>query len=369
MISRVMPLALLAVLSFPIDAAAQWLPHTSRSIYVYNVDPRFSLWSALTLFNEGYRQGCADAADQRTDFMQVVLDFGIPSDGTDRNGRRRRGWRSRGFNRYLDPDTVRDWTLWYCSGWMAARSDTGNWADQIMVSIGVSNYDRPGNNGPNGWLDIAHGEQFATVVESFDQALRSPSYAYWGRVFAGGAADIEMCYGSSARTRDWVDAFERLNEVYQNTFVYYGDACGCPQSGATATPARCGCTCTNWQASNSNTWTQADLLHVSWTAHPHVVLLPQIYSTGGGNARQWQQMSLYSYLCSGSRMVLGGPLTQWDACHQPGRSCPGTDNTAVEAWVQLSQRLQSDPRTWQTLYYTSDMKHIERYEFWEPCTP
>ena len=82
-------------------------------------------------------------------------------------------------------------------------------------------------------------------------------------------------------------------------------------------------------------------------------VIPEIYSTGGGNAASWQQLVLYSALAHPERppMRIDGVMTQRQAVEQvwglaPLKSdCEGVENTPEQAWAQLSARLASDVRT------------------------
>jgi hypothetical protein len=81
--------------------------------------------------------------------------------------------------------------------------------------------------------------------------------------------------------------------------------------------------------------------------------LPEIYNTYGANAWQWQNLSLYSYVNHNKRLTIMGAFTQWQACQ--GRSCSGVDNRPEVGWRQLSEALNFDSRTAQSLPWSTDI--------------
>src|SRR5207244_1854684 len=114
-------------------------------------------------------------------------------------------------------------------------------------------------------------------------------------------------------TKAWVNAYDSVN----NQLLYdFGDASGCPPAA----------TC-------DNGWTQDDIWYISWGVVPGRPL-PQIYATSGINARQWEQIALYSVTNKSTRMDFQGALTQYQACQQVG-GCSGTNNTAEQGWIFL----------------------------------
>ena len=154
-------------------------------------------------------------------------------------------------------------------------------------------------------------------------------------------SDMELDYNNSTITYDWVKGYK--NKVSDPYYLYnYGDAKGCPQNGTTSTPGAC-----------ANGWTQENVSYVSYGSE-FSYPFPEIYGTAGGNSKQWQQISLYTYLKYGKNMYIPGLLSQSQACAQ--RGCVGTDNTPDQAWSQLWTQLNSDTRTAQSLQYSTDIK-------------
>jgi len=134
-------------------------------------------------------------------------------------------------------------------------------------------------------------------------------------------------YSTPEKASAWIAAYKAANTI--NSLYNYGDAQGCPQSGTTDVPKNC---------SGQPGWTQDKVVR-------NGLLLPEIYSTSGGNAKQWQQLILYYKLRYDSVKTVSGVMSQKQACQQRG-GCQGIDNSPAQAWTQMRDRLASDPRTY-----------------------
>jgi hypothetical protein len=158
---------------------------------------------------------------------------------------------------------------------------------------------------------------------------------------AWGGSDMELDWNTPAATRAWADGY---NSADTWRYVNFGDAAGCPPGGGD-----CG---TAFHPS----WTSDDVWYISYGVAP-AWPIPQIYSTNGVHASQWQQLSLWAYNNRGSRMTILGALTQWQACHDPGRSCDGSLQIPADwGWKPLWDTLESDWRTQQpVLEYSTDI--------------
>jgi hypothetical protein len=154
---------------------------------------------------------------------------------------------------------------------------------------------------------------------------------------------MELDWNTPANTRAWVDGYA---SAYQGTaWLYnYGD-CGRCRSDGVILPV---------PGSGANSgWTQEDVWYISWGAGP-AWAIPEIYNTLGTNARQWQNIVLYSRVNHGSPMGIKGTLTQWQAC-QDRPPCAGTNNTPDQGWSQLWNALNADPRTAQDVPWSTDI--------------
>jgi hypothetical protein len=198
-------------------------------------------------------------------------------------------------------------------------------APHLHVAIGTSNF------GPG--VTYRHGAAWAGMVNSANDWLEDRGLDR--RIEFAGANDIELGWNGPGVSRAWVRGYDSAAEW---PFYDYGDAAGCPPRG------RC-----------IGAWTQEDLWYVAWGARS-AWPLPQIYTPTGSMAREWFQLSLYSYRRHGSRMTLAGALAQHMACRQSSDPCRGMNNSPAQAWRQLNRLLNSDLRTAQELRWLSDFR-------------
>jgi hypothetical protein len=353
-------------------------PPTGRAMYIHLVGlggtgpPRLES-TAFHLYNEGFNARVRTMDNGWIDNQLVILDFGIPKQDRDHRGRLVHGWWSRGGRAavFLDPYTVQNLALAYAYGYldaMAACPDQQqfdpDFFDNIILGIGVANYDSNGN----GFLVADNGWMLGQTVHELNLRLAAAGCRAW--VDAALAVDVEGCYGSPARTLDWLGGYAPWGIIGEGVpLIYYGDACGCPTSGQGTASRTCACDCSGssqqWQR-NLPDWTQEELWQAADNYAAVPFPLPQVYTTTGNMARQWQQISLWSYLNHWGRMHFAGPLSQSDACQQRG-GCRGIDNTAPQAWDQLRTQLQSNANTSQELGYSTDIYHSERWVWSMVC--
>jgi hypothetical protein len=181
----------------------------------------------------------------------------------------------------------------------------------------------------NEFLDKYTDAMIQAHAQAWGQMVSSLGSQVGGGISVAGGFDAEVLYSTPAQAREWFDSFSGglLYDV--------GDANSCPTSGSSGSPVAC-----------ANGWTQEDIRYISWSGAG--LPLPEIYATKGGNAKQWQQIALYTDLAFGSQMLIQGPLTEAGACST--RKCNGIDNTPAQGWYQLWNDLDVDTRT--TLYPT-----------------
>jgi len=314
------------LLHAPSAAAAQAKAPTTTTWYVYvtsdESDNTFLSW----MYSKGLAAGAQDLALSGTQESVTILDFGQPwVTSTGVYG----AWSFNAtYGKFMSTSLILQGLKKFAVGYY---DGTGSDLTSTMRVVAGTNNHTP-------YVTYRHGQEWARMVNDFGTWLSQNSYG--SQVLARGGNDIEPDYATAVDTRSWVDGYA---SVWNHPLYDYGSANGCPQSGTTKTPGPC-----------SNKWTQADELYVAWGASP-ALPFPEIYSTAGGNAKQWQQISLYSYLKSGSRMGILGPLSQQQACVQR-QSCSGIDNKPDQAWSQLWSALNGDPRTAQSLTYSSDIK-------------
>ena len=207
-------------------------------------------------------------------------------------------------------------------------------------------------------VTYGHGQAWATMVNNVASWVVSQGYS--AQVDIAGGSDMEAgsdvwapnspCnsagqpqWASASETESWVDGYA---SVFPRRFLYdVGDAGGCPETGTTGAGGLC----------NAG-WGQYDVWYVAWNSPP-AEPLPEIYRTDSKQAAQWQQLSLYGYLAHSGSMIMAGALTESGACQQV--SCPAVlQNTPQEGWQQLYNALNADPRTKQTLSWSTDIKKL-----------
>ncbi len=305
-------LAVLATLPVTLPArtlhAAPPPPPSTLSRYIQSTDLRAM----------GCNQGRASDAGGLDDAV-VILDFGKASF---RDGSYGAVLFGAGFRTTAQIAAA---TASYLQGfWDCTRVGS---TSSVELAIGTSNCSIDPACGGSA-TGFAHGEAWALMVHEVNDWIVARGYQ--AQEAASGASDLEVSWETPAKTREWADGYSSvLDTVYYN----FGDAAGCPQSGQGSSARPC-----------NNGWTQDDVWYVSAGASS-AVPLPEIYREDGAMARQWQQISLYSYLSRGGRMWFPAALSQWQACRDVGSPCRTVNNTAEQSWAQLYDTLDTDPRT------------------------
>lgn len=151
--------------------------------------------------------------------------------------------------------------------------------------------------------------------------------SHWGRMVDGvahdlpgvdvrGGLDVEVEWAGAREVRSWLDGYLASTS---RGFVDVG-ACTCPPYSAV-----------------TGRWSLGALVDVAW-ADGRGVVLPQIYATAGGNAREWATLAAWARRHRQPPVRLAGVLTEQAAClGPPPRSCLGIDVGPVVAWRQLSR--------------------------------
>lgn len=228
---------------------------------------------------------------------------------------------------FVSTSTISLAVKWFAYGyWQGVGSDSSS----ILIAVGTNNY--------GSGTTFAHDQAWARMINEIGQWFQDNGYTAHTEV--RGASDVELQWSGFSAASSW---FSGYSSVYRYFLYDYGDANGCPLSGTGSSPRNC---CTGWNQDN--------VRYVAWGASPSIPF-PEIYATSGANAKQWQQLSLYSYLAYGSRMGIVGPFTESKACVQRP-PCDGIDNTPSQAWSQLWTNLNNDLRTAESLFYSSDIK-------------
>lgn len=301
------------------SALAQTAPLPSLSRYMQTV-------STSRHYDLGCSLGQRDAALPGEQFSVVILDYGAPykfSSG------------AYGATLFSAPNatvsSIKGAVIQFAKGYYVC---TGLDVDStVWIGIGTSNY--------GSYVTREHGRAWSDMVTE-TEAYTYPRYG--SQAVVVGADDIEIAWNSATTTKNWINGYD--DNPSWRSYIYYGDAAGCPPYG------NC--------SSGSYSWGVSNVHYAAWGAPP-ALPVPQIYTTSGSMAKQWQQLRLWSYnnwywAGNGPQMVLFGALTQYQACADTGSSCSGTNNTPGQGWTQLFTELATDTRTVQTdLWWSTDM--------------
>jgi len=283
------------------------LPAASISRYMGTIN-------STTLYNEGCSQGAVSPGDS-----VVVLDFGQPWYQNSSYGSLLLG-----VQVFASVSQIQSAAESFLTGYW----DCSPASAHLTLGIGTSNYGY--------YVGAGHGQAWAQMVGRVDSWLKAPpNYAVKEMVV--GANDIELSWNTPAISRAWVDAYAAVNA---RPYYDYGSCDSCPFFK-----------CPNCTPSNG--WSTDDIWYVTWGSKP-AWPLPEIYRTDGGNADQWYRMSVYAYNAHALRMGMVGSLTQWQACQDRG-GCTGVNNTPKAGYTQLYNALNADPRTAQSLEWSTDI--------------
>ncbi len=308
-------------------SAVQTKPSTATSWYIYVTNNESDQTLYNWMYSVGYQAGQKDFSLPGTQNSLTILDFGQPW----QSGTAQGVWSfNAAYGRFISASVVEESVKQFARGYYYGTSS--DLQSQMRIAVGTNNYGSK--------TTYAHGQAWAQLVKNIGAWLLNNSPG--SQTTVRGASDIEMGYSSPTVAYSWVNGYSNIwSSPY---FLYnYGDSGGCPQSGTTKTPGKC-----------NNNWTQENVQYVSWGAPPSYPI-PEIYATTGANAKQWQQISLYSYLAHGNSIYFFGPLSQSQACAQRG-GCSGTNNTPDQAWSQLWNALNGDSRTAQNMSWSTDIK-------------
>jgi len=256
---------------------------------------------------------------------RMTLFFGAPTWA--RGGYGATAWGAPDMHLWDIQNTVMDFIRGYA--WCRTNS-----SHRIQIGIGTSNSTIDSRSVD--WLQ-GHGRAWATSVRNV-AAWANRYYPGVAQVY--GAWDFEPSWSSFQKADAWMNGYDGY-PGRQPLFIN-ASADGCSTSNA------------NNSACN-NGWTQQRVWHLAWEHDPSLPI-PQIYTTSGNQARQWQLIDLWATVNRRDGIYFYGTMTQWGACQQVGR-CRGTDNTPHNGHDQLLWWLNSDSRTSQPSLQTMTDMH------------
>ncbi len=282
------------------------------------------------MYRAGYVVGQRDWAGAPGDIFRSVLDFYGPMKVGGVFG-------ASGEGRFLSTAKIQRAVLNYAKGWFNATRP--NKDVKLKIIVGTSN--SPFKNPTYRALTAEHGQAWAKLTAAINAELKTRGYA--AQVSAVGGMDIEADWSTPTEVKDWRAGYG------SGEFVNFGDAGVCPQDGKSRLkPASCG---------GLGPWKQDDIIAVSGST-----VIPEIYSTGGRQARQWQTISLYAAEHTGKPLPIEAPMSQTRMCFdhpdvdaKTGKIITALCNTSGAAWSQLDAALKGNLKTSQSFGPTTDI--------------
>jgi hypothetical protein len=237
------------------------------------------------------------ACEQATKVPQgvIILSFGRQIEGG-----------TTGFGMALSYEDIGAVARAWASG--LARCASGKWE----LALGTSN---------SGGITFHNGYSGGATWAEAVTRIRASSDP---RVVVSAANDLEPGWGPAGQARAWVDGFVRTTSSIR--LWNFGSADGCP---TTAGRIVCG-----------NNWTIDDVIWVSAQAGPNLVVVPQIHTKTGSQARQWARIASRAKTL-GVTVKFAGMSVQTAACTQVKGGCPTTGISAWDGWQQLRTALDA----------------------------
>ena len=212
----------------------------------------------------------------------------------------------------------------------------------VTVAIGTSNCGNapgpdPCNPGGNN-MPPGHGEAWAEMVDEVREYVDKEGYSW--RIETAGAIDVQLPWNHPSVTIGWIDGystyFERTGRPSAPLYNF-GSCDGC----------------TNAMYANGDIdydhifpfgvtqWQFDEVWDVAWGKRL-VWPIPEIYTQNGSTAENWTVLARYSSEWQHERMYFPGLITQSQSCTN---KCPSEGNKPAEGWLQLFEKLYSDPGT------------------------
>jgi hypothetical protein len=210
--------------------------------------------------------------------------------------------------------------------WLYTGSDTQS---HLTLGIGTNNYALP-----EGQSSADRGTEWARMLNEIKQKLDATPYK--SQVTILGATDIED-WATYTSTSTWMQAYMDESTCVPSGYeskclINFGNA-HCPDVIGSPSDQCWG----DW--SMEETLLMASAIKRPADPYRFIITLPEIYNTGGANARQWANLSLWGVNHGYLPIWFAGTLTEWSRCQNPGVSCTGIDNPPDTGWCQLRESL------------------------------
>ncbi len=274
-------------------------------------------------------QGCS--ASKGITSGIIVLDFGKPaaqgvSSGTilfDAN------------NTFASTSQIRSAVGTFANSYYNCPPPVGQ-PQPITIAIGTNNLVITSSDVMSNASKAAdHGRAWGLLVNQVYEDLKAKGYI--DLISVSGASDMEIDWNYPTETIAWATGYN--STAYGTRYYNVGDCAGCPFN-------------------MSHNWTYTNVYSISWGIRA-ALPLPEIYTTDGGWAREWQQVSVLTRdFTPYQRMLFAGSMTQKGAC-LTNPCLPITQNPPDAGWRQLWEVLNFDPlgRTAQDLQSSTDITY------------
>ncbi|MBE0687127.1 MAG: hypothetical protein IH585_14145 [Anaerolineaceae bacterium] len=290
------------------------------------------------IYYKGIQAGYLTAPAGRQDQL-VILHFGRPRKVDSQIGTRV----------YLDTSgevtSINDiiiYTKDFINGYMVGALANNDTESKLELGIGTSNlnWDYLAEGVCLGYFCTTedaynHGKAWAQMVITLNDWVVASGYA--ARVSVAGATDIELAWNSAKISHAWVDGFDDYD---QGKYIYYnfGTCEGCDIGINLSVPP-------DPYKDLTGDWTHAKVHYSAWGVPP-AWPIPEIYLNNTYNANQWANISKVGVMLGYIPIYFFSPLSQYQAClGEDDPSCPYTDNTPQEAWIQLYKAINTRPET------------------------
>ncbi len=323
--------------------------HFSTTWYVTTTLLQTNSTGKRNIYSKGVEAGYLTAPAGRQDQL-LILHFGRPRQVGTQIGTRVY-WDTSGEVTSINDIIV--YTKDFINGFIVGALAKNDTESKLELGVGTSNLNWD-------YLDIgscigyfcataeayAHGKAWAQMVATLNEWVQAQGYA--SRVSVAGASDIELAWNSATITHAWANGFDAYD---QGKYIYYnfGTCEGCDIYINLTTPP-------NPNKDLTGDWTHAKVHYSAWGVAP-AWPIPEIYLNNSWNANQWANISKVGVSMGLKPMYFFSPLSQYQAClGSSDPSCPATDNTPQEAWLQLHKAINTRPETAQNyIPYMTDI--------------
>ena len=301
------------------------------------------------IYYKGVQAGNLTASAGRQDQL-VILHFGRPRLVGSQIGTRVY-WDTSGEVTSINDIII--YTKDFINGYIVGALEKNDTESKLELGVGTSNlnYDYWEEGVCLGYFCTTedaynHGKAWAQMVITLNDWVKAMGYS--ARVSVDGATDIELAWNSAKISHAWVDGFDDYDQG-RYIFFNFGTCEGCDIGINLSVPP-------DPNKDLTGDWTHAKVHYSAWGVPP-AWPIPEIYLNNTYNANQWANISKVGVMLGYVPIYFFSPLSQYQAClGSDDPSCPNTDNTPQEAWIQLYKAINTRPETAQNyIPYMTDI--------------